>query len=219
MALKTIGIVGFQGSGKDTIGDYLVNNYRYKRDSFASPLKDIVSIIFNWPRDMLEGNTKISREWREKPDIWWEKQLDWKNHDGYKISNRLTPRVVLQLFGTDVMRKNFHDDIWVMSLKNRLRNNNSPTVITDCRFPNEMKAIRESGGKVFRVKRKEDPIWFDLARKINTEGYIPSKEENDILSGTHISERAWIGFEFDGFIDNSGTMDDLYNNINEKIIS
>ena len=59
-----IGICGFIGSGKDTIADYLVNFHEFKRESFASSLKDAVSAVFGWNREMLEGRTKQSREWR-----------------------------------------------------------------------------------------------------------------------------------------------------------
>ena len=63
-----IGICGLIGSGKDTTADYLVNVHQYRRDSYASTLKDVVSAVFGWPRDMLEGRTKHSREWREQVD-------------------------------------------------------------------------------------------------------------------------------------------------------
>ena len=46
-----IGICGFIGSGKDTIADYLVNFHEFRRESFASSLKDAVSAVFGWDRD------------------------------------------------------------------------------------------------------------------------------------------------------------------------
>ena len=69
-----IGIAGFQGSGKDTIADYLQNIYGFKRDSFASTLKDAVSSVFGWDRELLEGRTKESRAWREQVDAWWSER-------------------------------------------------------------------------------------------------------------------------------------------------
>ena len=69
-----IGIAGFQGSGKDTIADYLQNIYGFKRDSFASTLKDAVAAVFGWNRELLEGRTTESRQWRETVDPWWATQ-------------------------------------------------------------------------------------------------------------------------------------------------
>jgi hypothetical protein len=86
-----VGVLGFKGSGKDTVGDYLVQKHGFARDSFANPLKDAVAATFNWPRAMLEGDTKSSREWRELPDAWWENKLDWTNHPGSGFSERFTP--------------------------------------------------------------------------------------------------------------------------------
>ena len=63
-----IGIVGLIGSGKDTMADYLVNVHGFRRDSFAATLKDAVSAVFGWDRDMLEGRSRSSRAWREQPD-------------------------------------------------------------------------------------------------------------------------------------------------------
>lgn len=61
-----IGVCGLIGSGKDTIADYLVNIHEFRRDSFAATLKDVVSAVFGWDRDMLEGRTRSSMEWARK---------------------------------------------------------------------------------------------------------------------------------------------------------
>ena len=84
-----IGICGFQSSGKDTIADLLISQYGFKKISFGGALKDVVSIIFGWPRDKLEGLTEEDREWREKVDYWWATTLKMP---------QLTPRYVLQYF-------------------------------------------------------------------------------------------------------------------------
>ena len=125
-----IGICGFIGSGKDTVADYLVNFHEFRRESFANTLKDAISAIFGWDRTLLEGRTRVSREWREQEDEWWSQRL------GIKI----TPRFILQNWGTDIIRKGFHDDVWIASLENKLRKNSDNVVISDCRFPNEIKA-------------------------------------------------------------------------------
>ena len=70
-----IGLVGLIGSGKDTVAERLITHYGYKRDSFAKSLKDAVSSMFNWDREMLEGNTTSSRHWREQPDKFWSEKF------------------------------------------------------------------------------------------------------------------------------------------------
>lgn len=208
--MSIIGIIGFAGSGKSTVGDYLIEKHGYMGDSFAKPLKDVVASVFGWPRHLLEGDTLESRAWREKPDEWWEKQLDWNNNPSKRISERFTPRVALQLWGTEVCRSSFHDSIWIMSLKYRLKGA-SKTVITDCRFPNEIAAIREMGGKVIRVKRGPDPVWFNYAVTANggdTPQSTKSAMKLDEL-GIHRSEWSWIGYPVDYVIRNDGTLEEL----------
>ena len=63
-----IGICGLIGSGKGTVADILVEEHKFEKISFADKLKDGVATVFNWDRSMLEGDTKESREWREKVD-------------------------------------------------------------------------------------------------------------------------------------------------------
>jgi adenylylsulfate kinase-like enzyme len=45
-----IGLVGLIGSGKDTIADYLCNFEEFRRESFASTLKDACAAVFGWDR-------------------------------------------------------------------------------------------------------------------------------------------------------------------------
>jgi hypothetical protein len=104
-----LGICGLIGAGKDTIADYLVNIHEFKRESFATTLKDAVAHVFGWDRDLLEGRTKQSRAWREQRDEWWSARLGMD----------ITPRWVLQFWGTEVARRSFHDDIWIASLENK----------------------------------------------------------------------------------------------------
>jgi len=197
-----IGVCGFIGSGKDTVADYLQNFHEFRRESFASTLKDAVSAVFGWDRTLLEGRTKEAREWREQVDPWWAERLSMPT---------LTPRWVLQYWGTEVCRKGFHDDIWIASLENKLRSSKDNVVISDCRFPNEITSIKNAGGIIIWVKRGELPSWYNLAVEAN-KGYNLAVQE---LKRTkiHASETAWVGTNFDAIIDNNGTIDDLYNQI------
>jgi hypothetical protein len=196
---KIIGICGFIGSGKDTAADYLVNFHEFRRDSFAATLKDAVAAVFGWDRELLEGRTKQAREWREQVDTWWSQRLDMPN---------LTPRWVLQYWGTEVCRKSFHDDIWIASLEHRLQSTKDSIVISDCRFPNEIKAIRNAGGLVIWVQRGSLPEWYDLAVRANSND---ARARADLVSkGIHASETAWVGTAFDQVVDNNNTIEHLY---------
>lgn len=206
-----IGFVGFIGSGKDTAADYLVNFHGFRRDSFASTLKDAVAAVFGWDRVMLEGRTKEAREWREQVDPWWAQRLNMPH---------LTPRWILQYWGTDVCRQAFHDDIWIASLENKLRNSKDNIVISDVRFPNEITAIHNAGGKVIRVKRGPEPEWYQDAVNANEgRGNMSWLLSTDKLKklGIHASETAWVGGNIDVTISNDGTIDELFESIKNQV--
>jgi hypothetical protein len=200
--MQLIGVVGFISSGKDTVADYLQNFHEFRRESFASTLKDAVAAVFGWDRTLLEGRTKEAREWRETVDPWWAQRLSMPT---------LTPRWVLQYWGTEVCRKSFHDDIWIASLENKLRNSRDNVVISDCRFPNEIAAIKNQGGKIFWVQRGPLPDWYYTAKAAN-QGDIKAINELKAL-GIHSSETAWIGTEVDVVVDNNGLISQLYTNL------
>jgi len=200
-----IGICGFIGSGKDTAADYLVNFHGYRRESFASSLKDAVANVFGWDRMLLEGRTTQSREWREQPDEWWSARL----------GRDITPRYILQYWGTEVIRDGFHDDMWIASLENKIRNSRDNIVITDCRFPNEIKAIRAQGGRIIWVQRGPLPDWYPVAVRANA-GDAMFIEKLKTL-GVHPSETAWAGTKFDAEIDNNETIDDLYTQLKNLV--
>lgn len=194
-----IGLVGFIGSGKGTAGE-LIEQKGFVRDSFAKPLKDACSIIFGWPRSMVEGDSEVSRKWREEKDIYWSEKF------GYDFS----PRLALQLMGTEAGRDVFHKDLWIISLINRSKGKN--VVVTDVRFKNEIDYIQKNGGIVVRIKRGEDPPWYEVLQNTEREG---EKEELMNFVGVHRSEWDWVGCEFDYVIENNGTVQDLGKKIDD----
>lgn len=200
-----IGIVGFIGSGKSTVGDIIEKQYGFERDSFAATLKDVVSVCFGWPRELLEGDTAESREFREKVDLRWSAKMD----------RTITPRIVLQEFGTEVFRNSFHKDFWLYTVMNRYEIADRPkTVITDVRFINEMGYIRESGGHIVWV-RNDIPDWANAIRNLEIDAahnymeyYNWKLPENQKV---HISEWGWVPriIGSDWVIDNTGSIHDL----------
>jgi len=190
-----IGICGLIGSGKGTVADVLVDQ-GFTKVSFADKLKDGVSTIFGWDRAMLEGDTNESRQWREQRDDFWSAETEME----------VTPRLVLQLFGTDCLRNGFHDGVWVSLLKKHMLDNPGNYVIPDVRFRNEQNMIRELGGEIWRIQRGDIPEWYGCAMLDNTTG-------SDLMEAydVHPSEYKWIDMnnKFDVTLYNEGTIEDL----------
>jgi hypothetical protein len=207
-----IGITGLISSGKDTAANYLTTHHKFKKESFAGSLKDAAAAVFGWDRELLEGSTKHSREWREQVDPWWAERLNIP---------KLTPRWLLQYWGTEVCRQGFHDDIWIASVENKLRTSKDDIVITDCRFINEMLAIKKVGGITVRISRGDQPKWYDAAVAFNrgpngNPEWALSKLKLEKMK-VHASEYSSVGLSYDYHIDNNGTIDELHKQIQSII--
>lgn len=194
-----IGICGLIGSGKGTVADTLVSEHKFTKISFADKLKDGVSSVFGWDRKMLEGDTDESRNWREQEDSFWTAET----------GRSITPRLVLQEFGTDCMRNGFFDGIWVsLTKKHIIENPKTNFVIPDVRFQNEVQMIKSIGGQVWRVSRGADPVWFRMYQDVGI-------EPTDV----HRSEWDWANTAFDHNIYNEGTLDDLKSQVRGRLAS
>lgn len=192
-----IGIVGFIGSGKGTAADILSLKHGFTKLSFADSVKDATAAIFGWPRAMLEGDSNESRDFREKKDEWWSQKM------GYDF----TPRIALQLMGTEAGRDVFHPELWIHALERKMARHSS-VVIADVRFPNEIEFIRKKGGFVVRVARGDDPEWYDLAKAANDPMFLHAPEAHDEMEklGIHYSEWAWVGQIMDYNLNNVGAV-------------
>jgi hypothetical protein len=189
-----IGLCGEQGSGKDTVANILIAEYGFIKLTFASTLKDVVAILFSWPRDLLEGLTEESRLWRETVDDFWSGKLS--------ISG-FTPRKALQMIGTDLFRIHFNNDIWISIVENKigtmLKNNpNTNIVISDCRFANEFTLI----------KQFPDSHIITILRENNSTNKI-----------AHSSETEWVNYNFDAILQNDNSIDDLKSNLKSLLSS
>jgi hypothetical protein len=194
-----VGICGLIGSGKGTVGDILVDEFGYTKLSFADKLKDGVASIFDWDREMLEGATKDSREWRETTDEFWSSET------GFEV----TPRLVLQLFGTDCMRNGFFDGVWVSLVKKTIIDNpGKKFVLPDVRFVNEMQAIKDVNGEIWQVRRGELPAWFEKRR-----------DHGGAVANVHPSEWEWIlsDSNYNLIISNNSTLEHLYSTVQSSI--
>jgi hypothetical protein len=74
-------------------------------------------------------------------------------------NKNLSAREVMQFIGTDIFRS-MYTNVWVdATLKKIIKEDIPVAIVTDCRFPNEVEAIKENGGKVIRLTR--DPFHSD----------------------------------------------------------
>jgi len=197
-----VGFLGFIGSGKGTAGDIL-KELGFIKQSFAGPVKDTASVMFGWPRHLLEGDTEESRQFREEYDPFWSKKF------GYQF----TPRMALQTIGTEVGRDLFDPNIWINTLEKKIEKEKN-YVITDVRFKNEMDWIRKSNGILIEIQRDENPDWYEIALSANS-----GSMESELLmyeTGIHESEWRWIAPSvIDDHVYNNGSKEEL----KEKLIN
>lgn len=268
------------GDRPEKIEEIVTNNWlpinedcTFQIKKFADKLKDIVCILIGCTREQLED-----REFKEKelgPE--WDKFIKIQTETGKKIGSwfnsyeecsktirdsrkfmigtfAMTPRLLLQLLGTECGRQILHPNLWVLSLmkdydkrvgnttyctycygENYVIGNipswkcpkhpNMPTayippaskpnwIITDMRFPNELKAIKDRKGITIRVNR---PILI----KTDAGNITISVEEaikDGIMAPEHESETALDNAEFDHVIDNDGTIEELIQKVKDILI-
>lgn len=237
-----IGINGKINSGKDTVGriiQYLTSEYdtryvyadwvdrveNYSSDpyspweikKFAGKLKTMASLLTGIPVEKFEDQefkkTYLSEEWNSPYNIPFSGP-DFVEHDG-----RMTVRELLQKLGTEAMRDNLHENVWVNALfadykaLHKKEKQISPVdtsfdastypnwIITDMRFPNERDAVYKREGFTIRVVR-------DYALRGG-----PEDPKNQ-----HPSETALDNSHFDYEIINDGTIEDLIEKVREILI-
>lgn len=204
-----IGLLGAIGSGKNTVANMLVEQHGFVRYSFASTLKDATASVFGWPRELLEGDTEYSRQWREQPDEWWAEKMSIAG---------FSPRLALQLLGTEVFRNHFHKDIWINSLLYQLEAQpNTNKVISDARFPNEIAAIQNAGGVLIRVDRGPKPEWWEVAVRAYNGDTHCEQMMLSAYSHIHESEWRWVGCVPWAVISNNGSLQDLDDAVHKVI--
>lgn len=169
-----IGLSGIASSGKDSTANIIIKKYpNWVKVSFAKAMKDAASAMFGFPRELLEGDTLESREWREQKSEYWSE----------KLGQEVTPRNILQILGTGLVRKHLHENFWVDRLEleiKQLTESGKNVIITDVRFPNEAEMIRSLGGKIWHVFCGETPKWF-----------VDYRDSDIVPTNIHESEWKW----------------------------
>jgi hypothetical protein len=135
---KLIGLCGPKGVGKT----FFAKQQDARVLSFASPIKRMLRQILP-PGDWL-GERKED----QLPDF----------------PKGMTARVALQTLGTEWGRAMIDPDIWVKAAMREAEyfmRMDGRVIFDDVRFANEAVAIRNAGGKVYRVSRKDFEVSND----------------------------------------------------------
>lgn len=158
------GITGGIGAGKSLAARYIRDIINVQRDetvdifAVADSVRDVVSVMFDVDVKRLRGDTPEDRYWREHGIL--------SVSDGFDF---WTPREALQFVGTELFRKNLHQDFWIYKLKQKMAKSESKHIIVpDIRFDNEMDFIFESGGKMLYLKRPGDDARYSVRKETDT---------------------------------------------------
>ena len=184
--IQVIGISGYARSGKDTIAEKLAE-VGYVRGSFADAIREAV-----YKLNPSVAATGVCAKDEPGERLWLEPVplqtlVNWYGWENTKAEPDV--RRLLQVFGTEVGREMFGDNIWIDYLFDSLPDG-AKVVIPDVRYPNEAKAIEDMAGKVWRVER-------DGVMAINS----------------HISDSALDDYTFSDILLNDGTVKDLYKKV------
>jgi len=183
---KTVILVsGYKRSGKDFVSSLLQGSLDSSvLYSLAKPLKDIIAKTFNISLENLEHYKNVGEH------IFTHTEA--KKENGEPITDF---RSVLQIFGSEAMKKWFGDSVWVdVFLKQKFEEDT--IIITDWRFPVEYEKIKDKFSRVITVRVEDKNI-------INTD--------------MHSSETAIEDFLVDFRIDNSAKDDSVVSPL-ERII-
>lgn len=169
--MKIISLSGFSKSGKDTAGEYLKKQIKDSEiGKFAYALK-VVCGYFN-----------------DAPALKFENQ-DYKKEKHPYLN--LTNREFLQQVG--IKFRDIDEDFWIKTLINQNKDK-KVLIITDARFLNELKYIKNQGGVTIQIKNNR------------------VQAVND-----HVSETEHLSWDFDYVIENNGTLDEFYTKLKEIV--
>lgn len=211
--MKIIAVTGKLQNGKDTFGNFLkeelddveIVSFAHKLKEYAekdfrilqtqinSKVDELISMFDKWYFRIIPGLRKrIVDElisWKIEKDNWYENK------------NFIT-RSILQIYGTDIMRKRIDDNFWIdktLSYIDNLKSKGTKyIVITDIRFDNEIN----------RLKDKYDDVVVVNVTKLETSNTIES---------THESENSLSPDLFTHIINNDKSLEDLHNKAKEFI--
>ena len=107
--------------------------------NFADPLKKMCIEIFGLSYEQCYGTDD------QKNEIV---NCLWPDKD-----QQMTAREVMQYVGTNIFRKMQHN-VWADATIRKIQDEDLPlSLIADCRFPNEVEAVKNAGGLVIKLNR------------------------------------------------------------------
>lgn len=206
-----IGLTGKIGSGKDTVAKMIqyyfaeknprcgikdlnewIDLYRgnfqnitleysgWQIKKFSQKLKQICAILL--------GCTEQDFESQEFKNSLLPESFNIDQHENYP---KFTHRWFLQTVGTDCFRDRIHHDFWVNSLMNEYKEGCN-WLITDVRFLNEAKSIKDNGGVIWKVMRGNS-------------------------NSSHVSETEMDLIKPDFVLENYGTIEETYKIVSNRL--
>lgn len=157
-----IAFSGTKGSGKDTAAGMVADEFSHARAyAFAGELKRICRAVFGLSVAQTDGWAKEVPlpEAIDMDDYLKQLQEAFVGDPVPLLAPAgcvaRTPRQLLQYFGTEYVRAAV-PDYWVRFVLERA-SLDALALITDCRFQNEVDAVRGAGGVVIRINRFASP--------------------------------------------------------------
>lgn len=194
---------------------YMVENVWpfIRKFSFAEPLKETCQYILGLSEESVWGtneqkNQPTHLKWEDMPvpaysDVDGNKIYGGSNKKKLpQLNGPMTGREVMEYYGTQIMRR-MYPNVWADALVRRIAMMNPKyATVCDVRFPNEVEAIRNAGGKVIRLT-------------LTTEEAANNKH----ISNTALDEDVYDWNNFDAIIDNQNmTMQEAHAHILDKLI-
>jgi len=208
------------------------HNSTFKIKKFADNLKAMTCLLIGCTRHQLEDHSFKNKELGEE---WWYYGFDGglkipyltagydKGEEPLQYLIKPTPRLFLQLLGTECGREIIHPSIWVNALfaEYKTAYTQHPYIeyvehkaypdwiITDTRFPNELKAVKDKRGITILVQKpcSECGVTCSHTATCSKKGIIP-----------HTSETALDSADFDYYISNDGTIEELIEKVKQILI-
>jgi len=191
-----VGVSGQLRNGKDEIADYLSLRLEGYRFAFATAVKEVFCQAFGVDMDFVE---------------------EWKVKDSPPPGFDATVRTALQMIG-DGFRK-VKSTIWVDRCFEDFDFLDSPVIISDSRYVNELKKVRESGGINVLVYRpgflNDDPNGSEAQIKPFVQYFLESGGFEGVVHEGHLSNAPDL---IDVFIRNDGSLEDLYVKVDKILI-
>ena len=180
-----IGVTGYAQAGKDTVADYLVEEYGFTKFAFADALRNLALTLNPWVVDH-DWQSYVDESPEPRRLAWLVNELGW---DGAKQNPEV--RRFLQVLGTEGVRDHLGKDSWVNALDLVwMQSGAKNVVISDVRFPNEAEYVHRNNGILCRVARfNEDGTAFDngIGTEHPSERFVASLSVDESLWATNVA--------------------------------